>query len=167
MSKEKPFPFETHLKRSLYGEQVEITALSDDEAKYWIVPRKFSVDGVDAYSIYQFRLRKSIKKDATKLIVEKMKSENVTADKVLATLSEDELAQVMDNIPDDSSTRKDLYRIFFRYGIGRHNLVGEESERVSEELIERLCESNAAAIEIFGAINEFNGFFSQPRTEQK
>jgi hypothetical protein len=166
--KKQPTAFDLAIKRSICGEKVILKTVSDDTDIFWIVPKKFSVEGIDEWTQYQMTIRKSYAKSTiSRKIREKFADKNLDPNSptlqsdVLSSLSNDEVEELVADTPIDASLKMPLLKIFLKNGIGRHNLYGEESEKVDSKLIDSICEHNALAIEIFEVINNYNDFLSR------
>jgi hypothetical protein len=162
----KSFAFEKSMKRSLYGEKVTLKCVSDEVDTYWIIPKKFSVEGVDAYAQLQIKQQRALKQssDGMKKVTEILKGKDVSnPDKIMAALTQEEIGILVTAMPDDVASREALYRLFLSYGVGKHNLTGEDSEIMTEDLINAILQSSELTMEMFLAINEWNDFFSKPR----
>jgi hypothetical protein len=164
MSEKKTYAFETAMKRSLYGEKTVLKSISSEDEEFWIIPRKFSVEGIDAYTTFQAQTKTNISKDAAKIITQKLKD---GVEDIEKSLTPGEMEKILDGVNAQAISRSPMIRVFVRYGIGVHNLAGEESDKVSEELVARIMESNVLSQEIYEIVNGWNDFLSQRRSGSK
>jgi hypothetical protein len=151
------------VKRSIRGEKTILASVSEGDDQFWIVPRKFSVAGFDAISDYRLALQKLFAKRTA--LIDKMKKALGDAGKLEESISEmsaDEISAIVESVPEEAQHKRRLYDIYLRFGIAVHNLAGEESEKMPEDLIEAILESRELCEEIYGVVEGFNSFFSEP-----
>ena len=122
----------------MFGDKTIIKKLSTHDEQFYIVPRKFSVEGMNTVTplMTQFKSNAEVEGSVS--------------------------------IPNDLDSITKLYRAFFRFGIGRHNLTddGRESSDVTEQTIDFICESMDLALEVFTIVKEFQSFFTSAKTSK-
>jgi hypothetical protein len=161
--------FNKAISKNLYGNKV-ILSISDEETEYFFYPKKFSIQGMDEYTAYQLGMQKKVNAESLKTLQEiTAKYPGVPPEELQKHLSAEDMIMLANTMSVDSSKLEDLYRLYFRFGIGLNNLNDkiEEKEGLTEKSINKVLDNASLSVEIYDEINKFNNFFSQPPSETK
>ena len=153
------------IRRSVFGQKVELATITDEEHKYWIIPRKFSVAAKD--EMQQLQLSVSKKGGGAASMIAKIRKnhpEITGADfqnaDFISKLPPEELAELTMDIPETSMARAPGMRLAFLYGIGKHNMTKDmsESDKVPEWLVDEILQNEDLASEILDIVVGQNPF---------
>lgn len=157
-------------KRTIVGEKTVLECDPD----YFIVPRKYSVEGDDAIRSLQ---GKGVKFSAKSIEVlkrideerKKAKENNIefSETEFLKTLKADELDAINETVSKDISIAS-LYRLQIKYGLAAHNFLDKEVESscVGEDVIAAILDDSELAKEVCGIIGVWNSPLARTTSEK-
>ena len=115
---------------------------------------------MDAINALRNKQQKAFSKPLAQILKNKDLSGVDSQSKVIDMLTQEELNELISQTPNDAMDKKTLYVIYLKYGIAKHNLEGEESTIITEDLIDRILDGTKLSAEIYEIIEGFNSFFT-------
>lgn len=155
-------------RKTLVGEKRYFDTMPLEEGeteRFWMRPRKFSIEAQDAIAQAQYKLRDRIGADALKILTEHKdvikraqdaaveKGEELSNEEVFELLSADELETVVRGVP--PSERYELAKLELLYGWHDDNF-GREEGATQEQFIEDVLDFPDLAREALEFVEEWN-----------
>lgn len=160
--------FKAAAKNVLFGDKVELQSFEKEGGgKYFLTPRKLSVDAKAALRREQIELGTAAGPAVQKLIRDKKKeflalNKKDESDEVkLADLQDMMTDEEWDSLLTSSKTAMDqrpIMRILLRHGIGRHNLDDDKGKvlPIDDDLVEAIMDIDVLAKEMVEVIREWD-----------
>ena len=129
---------------------------------FWFRPQKYSVEGDEAVSLGQLRLKDRFKPDTIRRILDKVKDNpdpKARVEDLLLTLDDEDLSAIMDEASDVPAGAQTEYKnLVLLYGIGEHNFkkADGELETVSEDFVDRILQDRELTNEMVGVTVRWN-----------
>ena len=129
---------------------------------FWFRPQKYSIEGDEAVSLAQLRLKDRFKPDTIRRILDKAKDNpdsEVRVEDLLLTLDDEDLSAIMEEASDVPAGAQTEYKsLVLLYGIGEHNFkkADGELETVSEDFVDRVLQERELTNEMMAVIVRWN-----------
>jgi hypothetical protein len=129
---------------------------------FWFRPQRYSIQGDEAISLAQLRLKDRFKPDTIRRILDKVKDNPDPQGRIedlLLTLDDEDLSAIMEEasgVPAGAQT--EYKRLVLLHGIGEHNFKNakEELESVSEDFVDRILQDKELTDEMVAVIVRWN-----------